>query len=166
MLSVGSEQGKVFLFNGITNNLDGIFPDISDHWSDYVYAFVNRFGLRSASALADLNGDGTLEMVVGNFSGGMELLNGNIVVNQGVDVTEEKPLSLFPVPATTTVTLSCPMEMRQLRIFDVFGRRTLEIPLQGHHGEVDVKFLPEGLYLFEVQLIDGYRCMKPVMVRK
>ena len=105
LLAVGSEQGKVFLFKGITHNRDGIFTDISDRWGDYVCDFENRFGLRSASTLADLNDDGTFEMLVGNFCGGLEILNGNIAVNQGVEDISECDFQIFPNPSKGHVTI-------------------------------------------------------------
>ncbi len=128
LLSVGSEQGKVFLFNGITNNMGDIFPDISDRWSDYVCAFVNRFGLRSAPALADLNGDGTLEMIVGNFGGGLELLNGNVVVNQGVNDFAENAFHLYPNPAQGRVTVE---GSGSLTVTNVLGQTVIAGEIRG-----------------------------------
>ena len=135
VLAVGSEQGKMFLFK----DLYGIFTDISDHWNDYVCHFENRFGLRSAAALADLNDDGNLEMVVGNFAGGLELVNGDIAVNQGVE--EDGPSTgsgtfvLYPNPARGLVTIEGTGVLtvsnllgQAILVREIDGRTTIALP--------------------------------------
>lgn len=152
LLSVGSEQGKVFLFSGIANNLDGTFTDVSDHWRDYVCDFENNFGLRSASALFDLNSDGTLEMVVGNFSGGLELVNGNIQVNQGIlESAEEMPL-VYPNPATHEIRIQISEEIIEIQLFDVTGRKVLT---KQSNSVVDVSGMNVGLYFVLVKTESG-----------
>lgn len=136
LLSVGSEQGKMFLFKGLDADFGLAFTDISEHWSDYVCNFENRFGLRSTSSLADLNGDGTLEMIIGNFSGGLELLNGNIAVNQGVEETENVSFHVYPIPAQGCVTIEGTGRITIMNLLgqkvltkDIDGKENIELPL-------------------------------------
>ena len=140
LLAVGSEQGKVFLFNGINNNLHGIFTDISDRWGDFVSGFENRFGLRSAPTLADLNGDGTFEMIVGNFSGGLELLNGNITVNQGVEDILESNFRVFPNPSKGCVAIE---GTGKLCVTNLLGQTLVTKEIQDHYA----LSLPTGLWI-------------------
>ena len=63
------------------------------------------FGMHSAAAMADLNGDGMLEVVVGNFAGGLQLFNGNITVNQGIEEATDINFNVFPNPAQGSVTI-------------------------------------------------------------
>lgn len=140
LLAVGSEQGKMFLFKDLQNTT---FTDVSDCWNDYVCDFGNCFGLRSASALADLNGDGTLEMVVGNFSGGMELLNGNIIVNQGVGDILESGFHVYPNPAKVQVTIE---GMGRLRIMNLLGQEFLAVEIDGKKTVV----LPRGVWFIKL----------------
>ncbi len=135
LLAVGSEQGKMFLFKDLNGNFGSSFTDISDRWSDYVCGIENHFGLRSASALADLNGDGTLEMLVGNFSGGLELLNGNIIVNQGIEEAENAGFRVYPNPAQGHVTVEGFGKMVVTNVLgqtvlskEIDGRETIELP--------------------------------------
>ena len=136
LLAVGSEQGKMFLFK----DLGGSFADVSDHWSDYVCGFENRFGLRSAAALADLNADGALEMVVGNFSGGLELLNGNIAVNQDVEELLESDFLVYPNPAQGLVTIE---GIGLLKVSNLLGQTVLTREIDGRTSIA----LPRGFWL-------------------
>ena len=136
LLAVGSEQGKMFLFK----DLGGSFADVSDHWSDYVCGFENRFGLRSAAALADLNADGALEMVVGNFSGGLELLNGNIAVNQDVEELLESDFLVYPNPAQGLVTIE---GIGLLKVSNLLGQTVLIREIDGRTSIA----LPRGFWL-------------------
>jgi len=150
MLMVGSEQGKVFLFSGLYNNIDAIFSDVSNRWGEYVCDFENCFGLRSAAALADLNADGNLEMVVGNFGGGLELLNGNIAVNQGVDENgpstpstgsgSEGTFRVYPNPAQGLVTVE---GTGWLTVSNLLGQTILAREINGR----TMVALPQGFWL-------------------
>ncbi len=143
LLAVGSEQGKVFLFKDLSLNPGSVFTDISSRWSDYVCAFENRFGLRCASALADLNGDGTLEMVVGNFGGGLELMNGNIVVNQGVEEIEKTVFRVFPNPAQGRITIE---GTGRLTITNLLGQTVLTKEING----TERIELPRGIWFVKL----------------
>ena len=151
LLAVGSEQGKVFLFNDLQND---IFTDISDRWSDCVAAFDNRFGLRSASALADLNGDGTLEMVVGNFGGGLELLNGNIAVNQGVEKVFSERFSVYPNPSDGVLFVETQnlahQQIQTYLIANLMGQVVMTGRLTNESRQIDVSGLPKGMYFIRL----------------
>ena len=140
LLAVGSEQGKMFLFSGLNNDIDAVFSDVSSLWGDYVCDFENRFGLRSAAALADLNADGSLEMVVGNFSGGLELLNGNIAVNQGVEEFSECDFRVYPNPAQGQVTIE---GTGWLMVSNLLGQAILTREIDGR----TMIALPQGFWL-------------------
>ncbi len=147
LLAVGSEQGKLFLFKGLTGSLDGIFTDVTDNLADYVCDFENHFGLRSAAAFADLDADGKLELLVGNFSGGLESLNGNITVN--LDVVEVGPstgsgaegtLMVYPNPASGQVTVE---GKGRLTVSNLLGQTILTKEIDGPTAIV----LPHGFWL-------------------
>lgn len=143
LLAVGSEQGKMFLFKVLSAESSSAFTDLSDRWSDYVCDFENRFGLRSASALADLNGDGTLEMVVGNFGGGLELLNGSIPVSQGVEEAENAVFRVYPNPAKGRFTVE---GSGHLTVSNVLGQTVMSKEIDG----AETVELPRGLYFLKM----------------
>ena len=143
LLAVGSEQGKMFLFKDLSLSFGSAFTDISDRWSDYVCDFENQFGLRSASALTDLNGDGNLEMVVGNFSGGLELQNGNIAVNQGIEEDRNVGFRVYPNPAQGCFTVE---GTGRITITNLLGQMVLTKDING----METIELPRGVYFVKL----------------
>lgn len=102
LLCVGSEQGRLFLYR-VTDN--AVFEDVDFLWEAICPEMPATFGMHSAAAMADLNGDGMLEVVVGNFAGGLQLFNGNITVNQGIEEAPDINFNVFPNPAQGSVTV-------------------------------------------------------------
>ena len=148
LLAVGSEQGKVFLFNNIDGHLNRSFADISDQWNRFVDGFDNRFGLRSSATLADLNADGKLEMVVGNFAGGLQLFNANIPVSHDVSEYGHETISVFPNPAKTEIQIVLPNNTgADVKIYDLLGRCMKKLTSTLH---VDVSDLKSGIYFLEI----------------
>lgn len=143
LLAVGSEQGKMFLFKDLSVSFGSAFTDISDRWSDYVCDFENQFGLRSASALTDLNGDGNLEIVVGNFSGGLELQHGNIAVNQGIEEDRNAGFRVYPNPSRGCVTIE---GTGRLTITNLLGQMVLTKDING----METIELPRGVYFVKL----------------
>ena len=133
LLCVGSEQGKMFLYR-VSN--DEPFEEVSWMWNEICPGMPERFGIHSAAAIADLNEDGTLEVVVGNYGGGLQLYNASIpVVNLGIsEVMDDKEFLIFPNPVTSLLHVVAPSSLRAERSgvrqstvdncgFSPFGRR-------------------------------------------
>ena len=150
-LSVGSEQGKMFLYK--LNN-DGLpFDDISEEWQRFVLDFDNHFGLRCAAALSDLNNDGKMEMMVGNYAGGLQLFNAEIEVNQSVEEMMDEVL-VYPNPAKSVLTI-VGKEINQIRVYDVLGRCLIQKNAASDETTIDVNDLVSGIYLLQMNCNSG-----------
>jgi len=156
-LLVGSESGgiKVYEFNA-DSIYGGTFKKISDRYS------AIHEGERNTPAIADLNNDGKLEMLVGNYGGGVSLftqtdslLNG---IKFGLDNTTLN-IKLYPNPSTDFVTLQIQQTGKlspktQLIIFDSMGKSVKEFVFNSNtlqfQKTIDLSQLPAGLYLFQI----------------
>ena len=152
MLAVGSERGKLFLFRGITELPDAIFEDVTEQWNAIAPAFVNGFGMRCAVALNDLNGDGRLDIAVGNFSGGLRLFNVEAGVNHGVTEPVSTEVALYPNPASDVVNLLNDVhEIEEVRVCDLYGRILLQRQPYSKHYQINVTKWPSGIYFIIVR---------------
>jgi hypothetical protein len=107
----GSEQGDIFYYTDIEENLIGDFERSYDLWTliDSVEFNISK-GYRTAAAIADLNADGYLDMAVGNFSGGINLYSNGLDPIVNMDITDhgEGPggsLRIYPNPASTNINI-------------------------------------------------------------
>ena len=113
------------------------------------------FGMHSAAAIADLNGDGKLEVAVGNFGGGLQLFNAVIPVNNlGVsEEVEDAEICVFPNPVHSVLHVIS--SGTSFRVLDLFGRLVMEGDLTGLETAIDVSDLAPGVYLLSLTLDRG-----------
>ena len=106
-LLVGSEQGVIYYYNNIDDNLEGKFTE-SDIalLLDTVDINTDR-GMRTSAAICNNYLDEKLEMIVGNYSGGLEYFNGGAPVwYDGFEEQVGLNPTVFPIPASNQVTIS------------------------------------------------------------
>ena len=158
LLAVGSETGKVFLFDGITTEENSIFREVPERWEEICEDMPSDFGMRSAAAVADLNGDDMLEVVVGNFSGGLQLFNADISVNNiGISEFQDDFIVLiFPNPVSSQIHIvSKQDDIKTVTVTDMYGRKLMEQPIGGEEVAVEVSSLPPGVYLLVLDFERG-----------
>ncbi len=106
-LVVGSEQGKIFHFDQITGNLEGTFREIA-MLETLLDTLLPDFdvGARSSACIADIDNSGSLEMICGNFSGGLQLFNNSIEVVPEIEyITDNQYFTISPNPAKEFLNL-------------------------------------------------------------
>jgi len=100
ILLVGSDVGTIHLYDSIVNNSTGPFALRDESFGD-----IDE-GFRTHVALGELDGDGLLEMVVGNNRGGLSFFTVPIS-DEGVLLADEETPSLsfniFPNPSSGTI---------------------------------------------------------------
>ena len=164
-LFTGSEYGKVFVYDQIKNNLEGIFrfagtlPGVKDGW-------------RSGVAIGNLNNDTLTDMMVGNYSGGLRLFFGKTDKIFGIwERAKQKSsaLRITPNPAVNEVSID---------IYSELEIKTENLVIQGIEGKVvkrvskvdfpmliDVSDYDNGIYLVVVQTNKGMITGKIVVCR-
>ena len=155
LLCVGSEQGRLFLYR-VSD--DSAFEEVNDLWDELCPDMPESFGMHSAAAVADLNGDGVLDVVVGNFGGGLQLFNVSIPVNN-LGTSEEQDdvaVLIFPNPVSSQLhILSNQDDMKSMTIVNLLGQTMLKRPLGCGEVDLDVSSLRPGVYLLILDLERG-----------
>lgn len=150
MMYVGSEQGKIYLFNSIENNLEGAFNLV-----DSLYLSAINVSLSGT----DLNNDSRTELIFGESGGGMGLLKYGIPPGLGIHHQKENILKInaAPNPATHYTTLSIGEQANTLKnlsieIFDVYGRKKESFRYSHYSGDVELRLeeYKKGIYFIHI----------------
>jgi len=165
LLFAGSEFGDIFVYNQISNNLDGDFrllgsvPDIKDGW-------------RGAVALGNLNNDTLTDMLVGNYSGGLGLFFGKADKIFGIgDQIRKKTSSLMisPNPARSEVSVDIKSDAKlkpeSIMIQGIEGKLIRQFTKVDLPVLIDISDLKNGVYLVSVQTKIGFVTGKLVVCR-
>jgi hypothetical protein len=141
---VGSEIGKLFFYENIDNNLSGNFTYAPEKFSNY------RVGIRSAPAMADMDGDGKMDLFIGNYAGGVAFYKNDGTLSIDTKPVKRKEIKIFPVPASDLVNLELaldPIENTVISLYNIFGVEVLKKEFHMHQAlQLDVSQLQEGLY--------------------
>ena len=144
-LVVGSESGRVHLYNGIDNNLDGNFSLID------LNAFGVDVGLLSRPIVYDINNDGLPDLICGGVGGGINLFLGDYLVSVANAKPGNELVKVFPNPSSDVVRFELP-EMTgsviSYRIYALSGKAVQDGSLQ--NPEINIASLSNGMYIIEV----------------
>lgn len=144
-LFCASESGRVLEYGNIEGNLDGTFQLINDNYGDL------RVGEKTAIAIANINGDPALEMLVGNARGGLSLFQTTYTAEGTLPViqlTDEPLPRIFPNPAGDRLYFSWPACGRQAQMILLHpsGVAVGAAPVSSGQESVDIGHLPPGVY--------------------
>ncbi len=159
-LVVGSEQGKIFYYKAIDNNLDGKFIESNNfnQLLDTTNINLDR-GMRTSAVIVDLFANGKLEMIAGNYSGGIEYFNGTADVNSQVsDNYSQDVMNIFPNPSRNSITISLLQSSCSVNVvvYNSNGMICLSksINSTSKSCSIDISNLVSGLYVVVTQ-VDG-----------
>ncbi len=150
---VGSEGGTIKQYSNIDNNITGTFEKISNNFGNL------REGASTHPAFADLNDDGILDMVVGNFRGGVSLFrtnlttDGKIVANQ--EVTTENPVvALYPNPAQSELYVSIKgieTESFEVTFYNTLGQKAWSGNTNNGNA-ISLSSIADGWYVVQIKI--------------
>jgi len=141
---VGSKSGYLHVYDNIDGNINGTYTLV-----DSMYQNI-REGVQSSPAVADLNNDGLLDLVVGQFKGGLSIYMGSTTTSTAELEAPDWNFVLYPNPTDDAINLRMSGQVPsvdQISIVDALGRTWLqEKPKQSQLYTISVAELPAGIY--------------------
>ncbi len=151
-LVIGNIDGTLERYDSIKNNF-GAFNQVDSN-----YSMIQTTG-RSVPAIADIDGDGKYDMVVGNDLGGVSYYKQVLDVALGLPYEHDQEINcaFFPNPTNQFIQLILnePIQTQEanLTLYDICGRKmfTQQFITQTSQ-QFDIISLPAGLYLAELSI--------------
>lgn len=171
---VGSESNKagstktgwLWKFRDIDGNLAGNFTLV-----DSMYQNIWE-GLRMTVNGNDINNDGSLDLTIGNYAGGVAIYLGDTTA---LSVPEpyhaELEFTIFPNPSSGIITLQMQKDpdgkASAVSIYNMLGEEVFTTPLKDRISvrTLDISHLPDGVYCFEVKAKNTSFSKKLVLIR-
>ena len=152
---VGAQEGFVshFVYDGA--DIEGVYPRIDSTFGD-----IDE-GRWSIPTMTDIDGDGLMEMLVGNFRGGLTFYNTFINDSSvsSVDIEEAPSSRIYPNPTGDLLNIELPSYSNvSYNIYDINGRSFRSGTIS--NKEIDVSELITGIYLMEIQFKDRVEIQK------
>ena len=148
MLYIGSEKGYLYLYNDIEGNLDGDFQLIDS---------LNLYGLQVTISGADINNSGDVELIYGEYAGGISMLKSGKPEFLGTNKIKGEPFKVHVYPNPVNNVLHIQIQTAnadksyKVELIDLYGKivdtRYFE---KGNHFTIPVNSLQHGIYLVRI----------------
>lgn len=141
--------------NGMTGQLE------APHWGNTYSSTKSRNHL----SLADLNGDGAPELIVGTNAGGLMLYGGTgRVLSSRSKAAQTLQLQVYPNPAQDQLNVETPNPSRVV-VRDLLGRVVQQDNVLLRRRQLNLAALAAGVYLLEATDAGGLRGLQRVQVK-
>jgi hypothetical protein len=163
-LLMGSNSGALYLYDGLSSANTALpYNLLSSN-----YASIKPAS-RTAPAIADIDGNGTLEMVVGGTHGGLFLYKSSESVGVAEENSKESYLQVSPNPASEVAEVRWPAGSgtADVRLIDVTGRivSNQSVSASLGHYVLSVASLPPGVYVVTVMTSERLQTARLVIAK-
>ncbi|MBL4669927.1 MAG: T9SS type A sorting domain-containing protein, partial [Flavobacteriales bacterium] len=146
-LYVGEYYGSIEFF---TNNGSGVFTQSANLQADGIYI---QLGDYSAPTFADIDGDGDLDLYVGEINGTITFYE-NLGLSTGISEIENTEINIYPNPTANKLEIrNLKSPITTISIIDVTGKTVKTII--GNVNTVNVSDLTRGIYFIQIQTEKG-----------
>lgn len=150
-LMVGAESGYLQIYDSIDGNLGGTFIK-----TDTTYLNIFQ-GTRTAPNGADINNDGLMDLIIGNYAGGVTFFKGT---SSFVSVNENFinfNFELFPNPTNNFFSIRILAEENKdylLEVYTIMGQLISADKIENNNIFKSTQNLSQGIYICKVSEID------------
>ena len=150
VMYVGTQRGRIEVYENIDGNLDGEFTMVDSTFGEI------REGQVTHIDIADINGNGKMDYIVGNSRGGLGFFTSDSAVPNNNLVNDNLlNIRVLPNPANDFVYFEVDgfkEGKTQLRVINSVGQVALEKSLPYWKSGVDLSRLPAGIYFCEITI--------------
>lgn len=160
---LGSESGMIYRYGSIDGNIDGA-------WTRLDTAFLGiDDGARTGLCLYDFTGDGALDMIIGNFRGGLSFWRSDEVSTIVGPRIEGPGFGVYPNPASSAVDLildQAPLPGSRWSVRNTLGQLVSQERAMAQRTTIDLESLPEGLYMVRLDGPTSTRAQRLLIVHQ
>lgn len=157
IMFAGSASGNIFKFENIDGNLSGAFSRVDT-------SFLSIYeGINSSITMADINGSGYLDMIVGNQAGGVAFFKGAEAIISVKDLNQVSAVSVYPNPSNGNVYIDVAnnsLKNASIEVFDLMGKSQLKKMVNTARMQLNLQYLPQGIYLLKFANDKGNKVIK------
>lgn len=151
-LFCASESGRILEYDNIDGNLDGTFSLLNPNYGEIAV------GEKTSLAIANINGDPALEMLVGNARGGMSLFQSTYTAEGSlptINIEQKIQVNWFPNPVGDVLRyeFSGLKESTRIVFYNTMGAVISETTTKAQVGTISTGSLTPGVYF--VAVTDG-----------
>ena len=169
---LGSDQGRVFLFNNFEANANRICLPIDNIFFDDPAATpsILKFGSKTAVSVADINNDGKSELVIGNSRGGLRIyqaaING-VISGMKNQIQDDWGWKVFPNPTQGVLHVNGNHNLKGMDfvIYSIIGEQIMKGKFDNYTNEVDVAALENGLYFLQASDSKGNKMVSRFLIQ-
>lgn len=151
LLFCGSEQGNIFYYKDIDQNLSGSFSLAESNLAESIDSQAHPFreGKRIGVAVGELNNDHFPDLFIGNYAGGCAYFEGGAALPHitTVGFHNQPSIRVYPNPTSQSIHIvSEDVPLRDIRLYDVFGK----LMLRTTDNLIDLRAYPAGVYILDL----------------
>ncbi len=145
-LTVGSQSGRIFLYNEIEDALLGEFYEADTNLLNY------SFGVNTTAILGDINNNGKRDFLTGNIRGGIQILERSYT-DAIADFSHPLLFEVYPNPSAGTLFISfnqSPASIYFVSVINSAGQLIKTLSTFDQQLSLSLGELPNGVYAIRV----------------